>query len=244
MVKCIINPMHKYLTGITLLLLTLSFPSFFINKIDVSAQELTPQSQELPLAQPFKTESRFEVKEEVKTTVIEKETKYKDDPEMEVGEEKVLEEGEDGKKTKTYKVTYFEGDEYSRELIKTEVVNPKDKQILRGTKIVWRTINTPDGEIRYWKKMRVWATHYDKHCRGCDEWTAIGMKQGKGVIAVDPKVIKMRSKIYVPGYGPAVAGDTGGAIKGNIIDLGFEDARTAGWSARYVDIYLMDKAPI
>ena len=65
------------------------------------------------------------------------------------------------------------------------------------------------------------------------------MRQGKGVIAVDPKVIKLRSKLYVPGYGHAVAGDTGGAIKGNIIDLGFEDARTAGWSARFVDIYLV-----
>ena len=38
----------------------------------------------------------------------------------------------------------------------------------------------------------------------------------------------------------AVAGDTGGAIKGNIIDLGFEDARTAGWSARFIDIYLVN----
>jgi 3D (Asp-Asp-Asp) domain-containing protein len=91
--------------------------------------------------------------------------------------------------------------------------------------------------------MRVYATHYDSRCLGCNETTAIGMRAGKGVIAVDPSVIKMRSNVYVPGYGKAVAGDTGGAIKGNIIDLGFDDARTAGWSARYVDIYLIDKAP-
>ena len=69
------------------------------------------------------------------------------------------------------------------------------------------------------------------------------MRQGKGVIAVDPKVIKLRSQVYIPGYGKAVAGDTGGAIKGNIIDLGFEDARTAGWSARFVDIYLLQEPP-
>ena len=65
------------------------------------------------------------------------------------------------------------------------------------------------------------------------------MRQGKGVIAVDPKVIKMRSNLYIPGYGKAVAGDTGGAIKGKIIDLGFDDAKTAGWYAHYIDIYLM-----
>ena len=65
------------------------------------------------------------------------------------------------------------------------------------------------------------------------------MRAGKGVIAVDPKVIKLRSKVYIPGYGMAVAGDTGGAIKGNIIDLGFDDAKTAGWKARFIDIYLL-----
>ena len=110
---------------------------------------------------------------------------------------------------------------------------------MRGTKIVWKTLDTADGPIQYWKKMRVYATHYDQHCLGCNEWTAIGMRAGKGVIAVDPKVIKMRSKVYIPGYGMAVAGDTGGAIKGNIIDLGFDDAKTAGWSAKFVDIYLL-----
>ena len=174
---------------------------------------------------------------------LEKEIIYKDDPETEYGEEKVIEEGSDGKRTKVIKVTYYEGEEYSREVISTDVINPKDKIISRGTKIVWRTLNTPEGEIRYWRKMRVYATHYDQHCPGCNEWTAIGMRAGKGVIAVDPKVIKMRSQVYVPGYGKAIAGDTGGAIKGNIIDLGFDDARTAGWSARFVDIYLIDKAP-
>ena len=97
----------------------------------------------------------------------------------------------------------------------------------------------PSGEIKYWKKMRVYATHYDSRCPGCNEWTAIGMRAGKGVIAVDPMVIKLRSKVYIPGYGMAVAGDTGGAIKGNVIDLGFDDARTAGWRAKFVDIYLL-----
>ena len=124
-------------------------------------------------------------------------------------------------------------------MVDVKIEKPVNKIIARGTKIVWKTLQTPEGEIRYWKKMRVYATHYDSRCPGCNDWTAIGMKAGKGVIAVDPSVIKMRSSVYIPGYGKAVAGDTGGAIKGNIIDLGFDDARTAGWTARYVDIYLM-----
>lgn len=203
--------------------------------------ESTPSPTEtLPVNQPITTESSFTEKLQEETEVLPRKIVYQDDPETEAGEEKVLEEGSDGKKTKIFKITYSkDGEEYERNLISVETTPAKDKKILRGTKIVWKTLDTPDGEIRYWKKMRVYATHYDSRCPGCDEWTAIGMRAGKGVIAVDPKVIPLRSKVYIPGYGSAIAGDTGGSIKGNIIDLGFDDARTAGWTARFVDIYLL-----
>ena len=190
--------------------------------------------------QPVKTTSRFEEKLSEKTEVLDKKTIYKDDPETEAGTETVLEEGEDGKKIQIIKTLLYEGKEYSKEIVGTEIIPGKDHVISRGTKSIWKTLETPEGEIKYWKKMRVYATHYDSKCPGCNEWTAIGMRAGKGVIAVDPKVIKLRSKVYIPGYGLAVAGDTGGAIKGNIIDLGFEDARTAGWRAKFVDIYLIN----
>lgn len=190
--------------------------------------------------QPIKTESRFQEKLAEETAIIPFKTIYKDDPETEAGIDKVLEGGVEGKKVQIIKTIYYDGKEYGREIVGTEITPPKDKVILRGTKIIWKELETDDGEIKYWKKVRVWATHYDSHCPGCDEWTATGMKQGKGVIAVDPRVIKLGSKVYVPGYGMAVAGDTGGAIKGNIIDLGFEDAKTAGWSAKFTDIYILD----
>lgn len=206
----------------------------------VQAEVLSISTNTNPVIQPIKTISRFEEKLTEKKQVIEKQTVYKDDPETEAGLETVLEEGSNGQKTEIIKTVYYDGQKYSNEIVGTEIINPQDKVISRGTKIIWKTLNTTDGEIKYWKKIRVWATHYDSRCPGCDQWTATGMKQGKGVIAVDPKVIKLRSKVYIPGYGMAVAGDTGGAIKGNIIDLGFEDAKTAGWSARFIDIYLID----
>ena len=193
----------------------------------------------LGVTQPIKTESRFEEKFSTESATIKFETEYKDDPEVEAGIEAVVTEGEDGKKITTTKITIYNGEELGRDVVDVKTEKPVNKVISRGTKIVWKTMQTPEGEIRYWKKMRVYAVHYDSRCPGCNETTAIGMKAGKGVIAVDPKVIKLRSNVYVPGYGKAVAGDTGGSIKGNIIDLGFEDARTAGWSARYVDIYLL-----
>lgn len=203
------------------------------NNPDVSKPEV------LGVSQPIKTESRFEEKFATVSAAIKFETEYKDDPEVEAGIETVVTEGEDGEKITTTKITFYNGEELGQDVVDIKTVKPVNKVISRGTKIVWKTMQTPEGEIRYWKKMRVYATHYDSRCPGCNDWTAIGMRAGKGVIAVDPKVIKLRSSVYVPGYGKAVAGDTGGAIKGNIIDLGFDDARTAGWSARYVDIYLL-----
>lgn len=234
-------------------------PSLKPEPTPINAQEVAGITTENPLP-PIKTESRFAEKLLEDSIILKKKTIYQDNPEVEAGTDVVLEEGADGKKTTITKITYYKSvdnsdggtersqsdssevdqKEYSREIVGIETVDPKDKIISRGTKVVWKTIQTADGEIRYWKKMRVWATHYDSHCLGCDEWTSIGMRQGKGVIAVDPKVIKYRTHLYVPGYGMAIAGDTGGAIKGNIIDLGFEDAKTAGWSARFVDIYLID----
>lgn len=231
--------MERYL-GIILIITVAFFAHNLLQTPAVLGESSAETDQTLPIDQPITTQSSFTQNLIDQTEIIPKKVIYEDDPETEAGEEKVLEEGMDGKRVRIIKVTSTkDGEEYEREIISTETVQPKDKKILRGTKIVWKTLQTPEGEIKYWKKMRVYATHYDKYCKGCDEWTAIGMRAGKGVIAVDPKVIKMRSKVYVPGYGLAVAGDTGGAIKGNIIDLGFEDARTAGWSARFVDIYLL-----
>jgi len=231
--------MERYLGVILIILLTLYSRTFWQSPAILGESTPSP-SETLPVNQPITTQSSFTEKLEEETEVISKKVAYEDDPETEAGEEKVLEEGGDGKRVKIIKITFHKsGEEYSREIISTETQPPKDKKILRGTKIVWRSLDTPDGEIKYWKKMRVYATHYDSRCPGCNETTAIGLRAGKGVIAVDPSVIPLRTKVYIPGYGTAVAGDTGGAIKGNIIDLGFDDAKTAGWKAKFIDIYLL-----
>lgn len=227
-----------FLAAIVLISLTISVNFLWQGSLSTVEATAEPTST-LSYTQPIITETKFkELLEEVTETIPKKEV-TKDDPEMEIGEEKVLEEGEDGKKTKIYKVTYYLKEEYSRELVSTDTTPAKDKIIVKGTKIVWRDLDTPDGQIQYWKKLKVWATHYDSHCPGCNDWTAIGLRAGKGVIAVDPSVIKLHSKVYIPEYGVAVAGDTGGAIKGNIIDLGFDDTKTADWTAHFVDIYLL-----
>src|SRR3989304_8802289 len=231
--------MERYL-GILLIIVLQFFAKSYWQPPAILGESSPSLAETLQVNQAITTQSSFTEKLEEEVEVLAKKTIYEDDPDTEAGEEKILEEGTDGKKVKIIKITYFkDGSEYDRQIVSSETTPAKDKKILRGTKIVWKNLDTPDGPIQYWRKLRVYATHYDSRCPGCNEWTAIGMRAGKGVIAVDPKVIPMRSKVYIPGYGMAVAGDTGGAIKGNIIDLGFDDARTAGWRAKFVDIYLL-----
>ena len=75
------------------------------------------------------------------------------------------------------------------------------------------------------------ATCYDLPGR-----TATGMPVGQGVVAVDPSVIPLGTKLYVPGYGNGVAADVGGGIKGDTIDLWMTPSRCAAWGRRTVTI--------
>jgi len=71
--------------------------------------------------------------------------------------------------------------------------------------------------------------------------TASGMRAGYGVVAVDPRVIPFYTRLYIPGYGYAVAADTGSDIVGNRIDLGFATYGEAiGWGRRNVQVYVLD----
>jgi 3D (Asp-Asp-Asp) domain-containing protein len=67
--------------------------------------------------------------------------------------------------------------------------------------------------------------------------TASGLPVGKGVVAVDPKVIPLGTEMYVPGYGKCIAADVGTAIKGRIIDLWMPNhAAARKWGRRTLTI--------
>lgn len=70
--------------------------------------------------------------------------------------------------------------------------------------------------------------------------TSIGIMPYEGIVAVDPKVIPYYTKMYIPGYGIAMAGDTGGLIEGKIVDLFMDDYnRAVRWGRRDVEIYIL-----
>lgn len=91
------------------------------------------------------------------------------------------------------------------------------------------------------RTMYVTSTAYTAYCVGCSGRTATGINlrkyPNKKVIAVDPLVIPLGSKVHVQGYGTAIAGDTGGAIRGKRIDV-FKNSKKAAlnWGRRTVKV--------
>lgn len=92
---------------------------------------------------------------------------------------------------------------------------------------------------RHKKVLTVEATAYTASDPGCSGFCANGMRFRKGMIAVDPRVIPMNSWVYVENYGIALAADTGGAIKGHIIDLAYHSRDAAlQWGRRNTRVYI------
>jgi 3D (Asp-Asp-Asp) domain-containing protein len=82
------------------------------------------------------------------------------------------------------------------------------------------------------------ATAYTADSAGGGGMTAIGRRAGFGIVAVDPRVIPLGTRLFIPGYGFALAGDTGGDIVGHRIDLGFDSLRDAMlFGIRSVTVY-------
>ncbi len=91
------------------------------------------------------------------------------------------------------------------------------------------------------RTLTVEATAYDGV--GLGGMTATGnliQSTSDKVIAVDPNVIPLGSRVYIPGYGEAIAWDTGGAIKGNIIDLNMSHGDAIQWGRQTVTITILD----
>ena len=177
------------------------------------------------------------------------ETEWRPDPDLEIDNQRVLQEGSRGILERRIRVRYEDGQEVSRAIDNQYVaVPPTNKAIGYGTKIVVRTVDTSSGPVEYWRVIRMLATSYSASTAGVSAsspWygrTATGMKMRKGIVAVDPRMINLRSQVYVPGYGVGIAGDTGGGVKGRRIDLGYDDDNLELWY-RWVDVYLLTPVP-
>ena len=196
--------------------------------IDVPLETMTYDGMELNIDR-WTTTTEF-VYEEVPF-----ETEYVQTNKMVKGDEKVVTEGQNGELKHTTQITYFNGEEVSREVIATEeTVAPVNKVIKQGTfeaekgklTIGDGVIVTADGEVyTYTHTMKAKATAYTHTDAGCNKTTATGTTVHWGTVAVDPRQIPYGTKMFIVSndgkyvYGLSAAEDCGGSIKGNRIDL-------------------------
>ncbi|WP_077623573.1 LysM peptidoglycan-binding and 3D domain-containing protein [Sediminibacillus massiliensis] len=110
---------------------------------------------------------------------------------------------------------------------------------------VEQSASAPAPEEASGKEVTVTATAYTAGCEGCSGITYTGINLNENpnakVIAVDPNIIPLGSRVHVEGYGEAIAGDIGGAIQGNRIDLHVPTKEEAyDWGTRTVDVTILD----
>lgn len=171
------------------------------------------------------------------------------DEQMEIDNQRLVQQGREGEHRKRFKVTQVDGQEISRLLIDDWVAaEPITRVVAYGTKLTPRILDTPDGPITYWRKIRAYATSYSPARSGTPitaPWyglTRIGLPARKGLVGVDPSVIPLGTWLYVPGYGKALAADTGSGLFGKWLDLGYSDDDFELWHW-WIDVYVLYPPP-
>ncbi len=174
------------------------------------------------------------------------ETVYETSFEISGGTEIVKQEGANGQKKVVYLKTML-GGEISREVKSEEVIKePVSKIIVSG---VGGILEADPEDLDSAKALTMSATAYTAgyQCTGKRPGdkgygvTASGRMVRPGIVAVDPKVIPLGTRLYVEGYGYALAADTGSAIKGNKIDLYYESLNRANEFGRQnVVVYVLE----
>jgi len=157
----------------------------------------------------------------------------------------VTEPGADGYVLYEYTVKQINGREVARQETTETTVQPTDEVVTIGTYVP--ATPTPEPEPVYVASdssgqcvatYSVWASYYTAASAG-GLMTATGTGVYKGIIAVDPRVIPLGTRMYVPGYGYGVAADTGGGVLGYSIDLAYGVGDYYDWYSHYVDICIL-----
>ncbi len=181
-----------------------------------------------------------------KQAAINPKTEYRNDKNLERGKRKTLRSGKAGLAEHQIQMIYQDDILTKQITLSKKVIEPVINELVAvGTKPIVRTLVTSRGSYRYVEARVMEATAYYPGPESCGKWadgyTYTGKKAGYGVVAVDPKVIRLGTQLYIEGYGKAEAADIGGAIKGNKIDLCYETYQEAlRFGRKKIKVYILE----
>ena len=166
-------------------------------------------------------------------------TEYRYDATLPKGQQVVLQDGVDGSVNRQYRVRRVNGLETSRALLSSTTVPATTEIVSLGSYVAPtpQPATAPDGS-QCAQTMTVWSTYYTAASAGGGT-TRTGTGVYKGIVAVDPRVIPLGTRMYIPGYGYGLAADTGGGVKGHWLDVAYGVGEPIDWYSHYVDICIL-----
>lgn len=202
-----------------------------LGRDDVVEAQLQPEHDK----EPFINITRRDINTFKEREVVAYSVKQETDADLRPWESKMVRKGVNGILEKTVRVVTENGKEVERKIVNSETIREPVTEIVlhsatnlsRGNKI-YRSV----------QELSMVATAYTH----TGNRTATGTWPSRGTVAVDPRTIPLGTPLYVEGYGFAVAEDTGGAIKGNKVDVFLENRKNAvKWGKKTVKVQILRK---
>ena len=211
--------------------------------IELHEADLVEPARDTQITEPTNiTVTRVTTTQKKQTQAVAYTTETRDASDLEAGKTRVAQKGVNGVEEVTLEYTYHDGKQVACvQLSSSTVKEPVTEIVERGTK--QPSVATASGTLSYSRVLTVEATAYSG-----GGTTASGMAAQVGRIAVDPRVIPLGTRLYITSvdgsswvYGTAVAADTGGAIKGNRIDLYFNsESECIRFGRRSAKVYILN----